>query len=186
MQIAKDSFNQIAGYRPRKLLTQIVTLGATVGSALMMWNFMRLATNVESPIVVVLTKSMEPAFYRGDILLVTNRDKEVVPGDIMVFNIAREPIPIVHRAMIIQDEAEPRKGKEYYLLTKGDNNQADDRWLYKTGKVWLNKKDVIGKIKAYCPLIGYVTIAMNDNPWLKYLVLAILGGSVLLSNDPEE
>lgn len=152
----------------------------------MFWNFLKVWTKVESPIVVVLTESMEPAFYRGDILFVSHRDEKVWPGDIMVFNIKRESIPIVHRAMVVQDEEKKNDPKKYYLLTKGDNNSLDDRALYHTGKVWLHDFDVIGKIKAYCPYIGYVTIAMNDNPWLKYTVLAILASTILLSNDPDE
>jgi signal peptidase len=50
-----------------------------------------LAANIESPIVVVLSGnsyiqgSMEPAYYRGDILFVTNWKKRVDPGDVIVF-----------------------------------------------------------------------------------------------------
>ena len=40
---------------------------------------------------------MEPAYYRGDILFVSNWDKEPDAGDVVVFNIEREVIPIVHR-----------------------------------------------------------------------------------------
>lgn len=43
-----------------------------VGSAFLFWNIGRLITNAESPIVVVMTGSMEPAFIRGDLLFVTH------------------------------------------------------------------------------------------------------------------
>jgi signal peptidase len=34
----------------------------------MLWKGLMLITNCESPVVVVLTGSMEPAYFRGDIL----------------------------------------------------------------------------------------------------------------------
>ncbi len=35
------------------------------------------------------------------------------------------------------------------FLTKGDNNQVDDRGLYAPGQLWLEKKDVIGRARGY-------------------------------------
>lgn len=37
-------------------------------------------------------------------------------------------------------------GKEF-ILTKGDNNKADDRILYSKGQMWIHKEHVIGKVK---------------------------------------
>ena len=45
-----------------KIIKDVVAFIAVVGSALSMWNVGKLVTNTESPIVVVLTGSMEPAF----------------------------------------------------------------------------------------------------------------------------
>jgi signal peptidase len=68
---------------------------------------------------------MEPAFQRGDVLLLDNNRAEIAVGDIVVFKIAGRDIPIVHRvlrahvrvanASTVADEA-----ADY--LTKGDNN----------------------------------------------------------------
>ena len=38
------------------------------------------------------------------------------------------------------------------MLTKGDNNDADDRSLYPGGQLWLERKHVIGRVKGYSPL----------------------------------
>jgi len=35
------------------------------------------------------------------------------------------------------------------FLTKGDNNQVDDRGLYAPGQLWLEKKDVVGRAKGF-------------------------------------
>jgi signal peptidase len=72
---------------------------------------------------------MEPAYYRGDILFVSNYNKPVVTGDVIVFKMEGEPIPIVHRALITQQKGPA----DQYILTKGDNNYTDDRGLYPDG-----------------------------------------------------
>ena len=52
--------------------------------------------NNEAPMVVVLSGSMEPSMYRGDILVLQKRD-ELDIGDVIVYQIESEKIPIVHR-----------------------------------------------------------------------------------------
>jgi signal peptidase I len=42
---------------------------------------------------------MEPAFQRGDLLFLWNRDKEVEVGEIVVYNVKGKDIPIVHRVI---------------------------------------------------------------------------------------
>ena len=45
-------------------------------------------TGSESPIVVVLSGSMEPAFHRGDLLFLTNYEQEDIRvGEIVVFKV---------------------------------------------------------------------------------------------------
>ena len=64
-----------------------------------MWKGLSVITDSPSPIVVVLSGSMEPAFQRGDLLFLHNRDilKEPGVGDIVVYNVQDKDIPIVHR-----------------------------------------------------------------------------------------
>ena len=73
--------------------------------------------------------------------------------------------------------------REFNLLSKGDNNPVDDRGLYPRNVLWLNKKHIIGKIRAYCPYVGYLTILLNDNPPIKYAVLGLMLLSVYLSKE---
>ena len=56
-------------------------------------------TKSESPVVVVLSGSMEPAFQRGDILFLNNDDRPVEAGEIVVFKIEGREIPIVHGSL---------------------------------------------------------------------------------------
>eukprot|EP00010_Vexillifera_abyssalis_P004521 CAMPEP_0201557566 /NCGR_PEP_ID=MMETSP0173_2-20130828/62549_1 /ASSEMBLY_ACC=CAM_ASM_000268 /TAXON_ID=218659 /ORGANISM="Vexillifera sp., Strain DIVA3 564/2" /LENGTH=136 /DNA_ID=CAMNT_0047970471 /DNA_START=1075 /DNA_END=1482 /DNA_ORIENTATION=+ len=130
-----------------------------------------LLTGSESPIVVVLSGSMEPAFYRGDLLFLTQHDGPFEIGDVVVFKLPERDIPIVHRIIQLVE----RKDGDYDILTKGDNNQADDRGLYDPGMNWLNRQHIIGRARGFCPYIGMITIIMNDHPYVKYLVIGLLG-----------
>ena len=93
---------------------QVLSFGMIVSSALMIWKGLMVVTGSESPIVVVLSGSMEPAFQvrffkrfwfftssflqRGDLLFLTNYEEEDIRvGEIVVFKIDGRDIPIVHR-----------------------------------------------------------------------------------------
>lgn len=65
-----------------------------------------LITGSESPVVVVLSGSMEPGFYRGDILFLHLGKAPVRSGEIVVYNIDGRDIPIVHRVLKVHERAE--------------------------------------------------------------------------------
>ena len=49
--------------------------------------------------------SMEPAFYRGDLLFLTNyRSEPIRAGEICVFRIKDRDIPIVHRVIKVHEK----------------------------------------------------------------------------------
>ena len=70
MDSIKNSLIEISGMNFRQLITQLIVLGSVASSALMLWKGLMVVTNSESPIVVVLTGSMEPSFFRGDLLFI--------------------------------------------------------------------------------------------------------------------
>ena len=52
-----------------------------------------------------LSGSMEPAFYRGDLLFLTNYHEEpVMAGEILVFKVRGRDIPIVHRVVKVHEK----------------------------------------------------------------------------------
>lgn len=55
------------------------------------------------------------------------------------------------------------------FLTKGDNNNVDDRGLYAPGQLWLAKNHVVGRARGFLPYVGLVTIYMNDYPHFKVM-----------------
>ena len=89
----------------RQLTFQALNLAMIVFSALMIWKSLMFITKSESPVVVVLSGSMEPAFQRGDILFLNNQDDPIRVGEIVVFKIKDRDIPIVHRVMKVHEKA---------------------------------------------------------------------------------
>ncbi|KAJ2453845.1 Signal peptidase complex catalytic subunit [Coemansia sp. RSA 2336] len=164
----------------RSLLLQGLTFLSVLTSAFMIWKGLSLFTNSESPVVVVLSGSMEPAYYRGDILFLHNGYTPIEVGEVVVYKVEGKEVPIVHRVMKVHTESETNK---QFLLTKGDNNSADDRGLYNPGQLWIQRDDIIGRVKGFVPYAGMGTIWMNDYPQLKMGLLGTLCILSLFSND---
>jgi signal peptidase len=97
MDTARDMMQSLRTMKKRQMFGQIISLGLIVTSALMIWKFLMVISNSESPVVVVLSGSMEPAFRRGDILFLWMQADQFAVGDIVVFKIDQREIPIVHR-----------------------------------------------------------------------------------------
>eukprot|EP00887_Chlorella_sp_A99_P007335 scaffold2.g7335.t1 len=191
MELLQNLRDEIGKMHKRQLVMQGINLGLIITSALMIWKTLILGTGSESPVVVVLSGSMEPGFYRGDILFLYQPRREAVPGaltraplaarahaprvqagDIVVFNTDKREIPIVHRIIKVHERA--GNASRVDILTKGDNNWGDDRSLYPKGQLWLNRGHIMGKVVGFLPYVGRVTIIMNDFPMVKYALIANL------------
>eukprot|EP00213_Chloropicon_mariensis_P004889 CAMPEP_0197483452 /NCGR_PEP_ID=MMETSP1309-20131121/56892_1 /TAXON_ID=464262 /ORGANISM="Genus nov. species nov., Strain RCC998" /LENGTH=180 /DNA_ID=CAMNT_0043026053 /DNA_START=108 /DNA_END=650 /DNA_ORIENTATION=+ len=180
MSVFREIAEELRGMSIRTFLSQVLGLGLIVTSAFMIWKSLILATGSESPVVVVLSGSMEPAFQRGDILFLHNGEKEVESGDIVVFNLDGRDIPIVHRVLRTHER---REDGELDILTKGDNNYKDDRVLYDPGQEWIHKGNLLGRAVGYLPYAGMATIIMNDYPIVKYCLIGFLALLVVTSKD---
>eukprot|EP00826_Nyctotherus_ovalis_P001216 TRINITY_DN10166_c0_g1_i5.p1 TRINITY_DN10166_c0_g1~~TRINITY_DN10166_c0_g1_i5.p1 ORF type:complete len:126 (+),score=39.03 TRINITY_DN10166_c0_g1_i5:257-634(+) len=124
---------------------------------------------------------MEPGYYRGDILFLTNYDKIPELGDIVVYQMRKDDIPIVHRVIAVQ-----KKGADdFAVLTKGDNNEVDDRAIYRD-KLWLTKKEIVGRVRASIPYLGMATIILTENQYVKFTVLGIAIVLILVTRGKEE
>ncbi|XP_020584769.1 signal peptidase complex catalytic subunit SEC11A-like isoform X2 [Phalaenopsis equestris] len=151
-----ESLESIRSIRFRLVISQAVSLGMIVASALIIWKGLIFVTGSESPVVVVLSGSMEPGFKRG-----------------------RE-IPIVHRVIKIHQRQDTG---EVDVLTKGDNNSGDDRALYAHGQLWLQQHHIMGRAVGFLPYVGWVTITLTEKPIIKYLLIGALGLLVITSKE---
>ncbi|KAE8381022.1 signal peptidase complex catalytic subunit sec11 [Aspergillus bertholletiae] len=179
----------------RQSLAQALNFALVLSTAFMMWKGLSVFTASSSPVVVVLSGSMEPAFQRGDLLFLWNRGARAELGEIVVYNVRGKDIPIVHRVVrtFPEIDAKTKKVKEIaesspipnnMLLTKGDNNIADDTELYARGQDYLNREeDIVGSVRGYIPMVGYVTILLSEHPWLKTALLGTMGLMVMLQRE---
>ncbi|XP_060859025.1 signal peptidase complex catalytic subunit SEC11A-like [Metopolophium dirhodum] len=162
----------------RQFLYQVLYFGMIISSTTMIWKGSKVLTGCESPIVIVSSGSMEPAFHRGDILFLTNYEEEPVRvGEIVVFKIKGRDVPIVHRVLKLHEKS----NGTVKFLTKGDNNSVDDRGLYAPGQQWLEKSDIVGRARGFLPYVGMVKILMH--PIVKFAVLVYLGLNVLVHRE---
>ncbi|XP_021895233.1 signal peptidase complex catalytic subunit SEC11C-like [Carica papaya] len=166
--------------RIRDSLLQIITLGITVSSALMMWKALMCITGSESPVVVVLSGSMEPGFKRGDILFLNMNKDPIRAGEIVVYNVDGRDVPIVHRVIKVH---EAKDTGEVDILTKGDANKDDDISLYAHGQFWLQRQHILGRAVGFLPYIGWLTIIMTEKPIIKYILITALGLLVITSKN---
>mmetsp|Transcript_6514 Transcript_6514/g.27721 ORF Transcript_6514/g.27721 Transcript_6514/m.27721 type:complete len:97 (+) Transcript_6514:2029-2319(+) len=95
---------------------------------------------------------MEPTIRRGDLLFLSNYKAPYTTGDIVVYLIPGREVPIVHRVVKVHEDA---SDSDPQILTKGDNNFADDIQLYE-GRRWLTRELIIGKAYMIIPYAGMV------------------------------
>ncbi|OAF68130.1 hypothetical protein A3Q56_04101 [Intoshia linei] len=173
-------FSQVKKLNSRQVYQQFLSLAIAVSTALAIWKSTMLVSGSESPIVVVLSGSMEPAFWRGDIMFVYHNEAEGISvGDIVIFNFDTREIPIVHRAL----EVHTYNNGTFEVLTKGDNNNGNDRPLYPPGVKFVRKEQFLGKPFLKIPTLGMLTILFNDYPTFKFGVLGTLAFFLLLHRE---
>ncbi|KAJ9688617.1 hypothetical protein PVL29_014328 [Vitis rotundifolia] len=171
MGLIGESMDSIKTLQIRSTLSQAATLGMIVASALMIWKGLICITGSSSPVVVVLSGSMEPGFKRGDILFLRMTKDPIRTGEIVVFNVDGKDIPIVHRVIEVHERQD---NGEVDVLTKGDHNPKDDRFLYPYGQLWLQRHHIMGRAVGFLPYVGWVTIIMTEKPIVKYILIGVM------------
>jgi signal peptidase len=121
-----------------------------------------------TPLLAVESGSMEPVFYRGDLVIVRAVDPTtLVVGDIVIYNAsslngASGDVPIVHRIIEIQDV-----GGELRFITRGDNNPWPDRY-YRT------EDDILAKVIGSVKYLGFVTLILLPPTGLTSIIILIV------------
>lgn len=117
-----------------------------------------ITANQQTEMKVVVSGTMEPAIYRGDVVIVTKNTSDIQVGDIIIYNEIWFPQPVIHRVISIKNDSE---GNELYEL-KGDNNPKPDPELVSPNKI-IYKVVNTNNGPQIIPKIGYITI------WLRGL-----------------
>ncbi len=110
---------------------------------------------------VVVSGSMEPVMYRGDIVVLEKANilgfqefnpAEVEVGDIVVYNAAWHKGPVIHRVI---EKGQINSTTVYKI--KGDNNDVADPY-------WVTENQITSRVLTFngqpiiIPKIGYISI----------------------------
>jgi signal peptidase len=121
-----------------------------------------------TPLLAVESGSMEPVFYRGDLVIVRAVDPStLIVGDIVIYNASSlnggaSGVPIVHRIIEIQDV-----GGELRFITRGDNNPGPDIG-YRT------EEDILAKVIGSVKYLGFVTLILLPPTGLISIIILIV------------
>lgn len=132
----------------RQTISQALNFALVLSTAFMMWKGLSVASASSSPIVVVLSGSMEPAFQRGDLLFLWNRSPRTEVGEIVVYNVRGKDIPIVHRVVRSYPEVEGKaktvKEITVYVLDASNTLRSSHACALGSGLATNEKKQRLG------------------------------------------
>ncbi|MHA1886288.1 MAG: signal peptidase I [Promethearchaeota archaeon] len=159
----------------RKIIVTAILLVLAFSGAFLVYFVMQIALNTNTPMVVVISGSMEPNLHKGDLLFLKGRDAEDIrngtivgkEGDIIVFDARGIPgwihapnDPIVHRVI------DKKYDNGWFFLTKGDANVNPD-------SEWVPETKIIGVVVGRIPYIGWVKIILTDSGLLIPLLVIV-------------
>lgn len=118
-------------------------------------------------ILEVVSGSMEPTIYKGDIIIINTKDKDYKKNDIITFR-GKEGEFVTHRIIEIDDKT---------MITKGDNNNSEDDPI--------KTSSIVGKYVTKINGGGRI-LSSFKNPFTMVMIFIIgLLGCVLLSTDSD-
>ncbi len=117
------------------------------------------ALGAEKPIMAVVSDSMEPTFYKGDLVVVKGVDTEDIKvGDIIVFYNPYRNIPVVHRVIKIE-----KRGSVTYFYTKGDNNLTNPHSDQVSGIAPPIPEELVkGRVVKVIPKLGWFRVLVTE------------------------
>ncbi len=158
----------------KKIIIAVVMIVIAFFGSFLVYFILQISFNTESPIVVVISGSMEPKIHKGDLLFVMGVDAEDIKngtaeeqnGDVIVFDarglwFGAPQEPIVHRVIDKYNISDT-----WYFRTKGDANLLQDQ-------APVPESCVIGVVVGVIPYIGWVKIFLTDSGLLIPLLVII-------------
>ncbi|MFX1568347.1 MAG: signal peptidase I [Promethearchaeota archaeon] len=159
----------------RKVIIGVVLIIFAFSGSFLIYYILQVALHTSNPMVVVVSKSMEPTLLKGDLLFLEGKDPSQIKngsiigkeGDIIVFDARNLPgwinppnDPIVHRVV------DKWYDGAWFFQTKGDANPTID-----SAPVPENR--ILGVVTGRIPYIGWVKILLTDSGLLIPLLVIV-------------
>jgi signal peptidase len=126
----------------KSIAREILEIVAIIIAAFVLYKLMSIGLNTQSPMVSVLSESMEPTLHVGDMIIIQQSNDYKI-GDIVVYMYGSKPI--IHRIIDIN--------KDNMYIIKGDNNPIPDPYP-------VRKTQIVGKAIAAIPIAGFPRMAL--------------------------
>ena len=187
VQMMKKPKKEISKKQKKEAIIALVMIVIAIGGTFAFLGILRVSLKTDNPLVVVISGSMEPTIYRGDLLVIQGKDPaEIENGTIILYDSNglwpnRDDIeePIVHR--IVEKYKNDTDGK-WYFITQGDNNSDTDPPDGPGGyEIAIPEERIIGVVKTIIPKVGMVKIWMDSTPGLSPIILIGLSIALLIS-----
>ncbi|TFF90682.1 MAG: signal peptidase I [Promethearchaeota archaeon] len=165
----------------KKIIIAVFLIGFAFFGSFLIYFILQVALNTPTPMVVVVSGSMEPELYKGDLLFLQGVEPEDLrdgtiedkDGDIIVYDArglwdGAPDEPIVHR---IIDKWHNESG--WWFKTKGDANSMIDGERDVEGGVPIPEDRIFGKVVGKIPYIGWVKIFLTETNLLIPLIVIL-------------
>lgn len=163
----------------KKIIIAVILIFFAFFGSYIIYFTLQVTLGTNTPMVVVISGSMEPNIHKGDLLFLTDKEPENIKegtiedqqGDVIVYDArglwpGAPDEPIVHRVV---DQKQNESG--YFFLTKGDANSYPDR-------AWVPANRIIGVVCGGIPYIGWIKIFLTE--YNLFIPLLVIFGSLLI------
>ncbi len=159
----------------RKIVIGVILIIFAFSGSFLIYYILQITLHTSNPMVVVVSRSMEPTLLKGDLLFLEGRDPSQIKsgsiigkeGDIIVFDARNLPgwinppnDPIVHRVV------EKWYDGAWFFQTKGDANPSID-------SAAVPENRILGVVVGRIPYIGWVKIVLTDSGLLIPLLVIV-------------
>jgi signal peptidase len=185
--------SKIAKPKKKDIIAAILIIAIALGGTFGVFAILKVSLKTEIPLVVVISESMEPTIYRGDLLIVQgkapaeikNGTASDLQGDIIIYDanglwlFRQNSEPIVHRVVGKYLNTTDNK---YYFITKGDNNATnpDPDPPGSPLTIAVPEDRVLGVVVKIIPKVGMAKIWLSENN-MGIPMIVILGVLLLIS-----
>lgn len=159
----------------RKIIIAVILIIFAFSGSFLIYFILQITLNTQTPMVVVVSGSMEPTLLKGDLLFLQGKDPAQIKngtiqgkeGDIIVFDARNLPgwinppnDPIVHRVI------DKWYDGGWFFRTKGDANFLVD-------DAPVPESRILGVVVGRIPYIGWVKILLSDSGLLIPLLVIV-------------
>ena len=131
--------------KKKSLAREAVEIVVAIAVAILVYYGLSFVLGTPMPIVSVVSGSMEPVLYSGDLIILTS-PKDIKVTDVVIYQRPDISETIIHRII------EERDGG--YII-KGDNNPIPDPGI-------VRRNQIIGKVIYAVPLLGYPRVLVFE------------------------